>query len=131
MCRNYGFDGKSHMCIYMIHNIRIPSRLPTEYINIGEYENVVSGYRCTCTSLFIMYILGLEFGVFGGLINPVCSLIRVCLLIRLSCFEMLCLDLNNIVRFVPASCAIYLSSSVGRALGLESRVVGSSPTWGS
>ena len=35
-----------------------------------------------------------------------------------------CLALNNIVRFVPA---IYLSSSVGRALGLESRV-GSSPT---
>ena len=41
-------------------------------------------------SLFIMYILGLEFGVFGGLINPVCS---VCLLIKLSCFEMPCLAL--------------------------------------
>ena len=34
-------------------------------------------FLCVCLEgvlkLFIMYILGLEFGVFGGLITPVCS----------------------------------------------------------
>ena len=52
----------------------------------------------------------------------------VCLLIRLSCFEVLCLNLNNIVRFVLASCATSVAQLVEHTRSRELSVMGLSPT---
>ena len=48
------------------------------HVHVGVVELCcVSLYigRCLEVCLSCIYILGLEFGVFGGLITPVCSLI--------------------------------------------------------
>ena len=58
-----------------------------------------------------MYILGLELGVFGGLITPVCSLILSWSL-PVNQVELFADVLNNIVRFIPASCATSVAQLV-------------------
>ena len=58
-------------------------RVPPEAADFSLKKKSSSGVVVLCffvywnvsRSLFIMYILGLEIAVFGGLIAPVCSLI--------------------------------------------------------